>query len=84
MGASPTDVFQSYISLEHRTELVNTWRLAVERSMQWTKIHHEEIRRIDYQRLSSLPISMYLFFSIGLVALSGLLSASRGGGSLST
>lgn len=78
MITKPTDVFQSYISLEHRTELVNTWRLAVERSMQWTKIHHEEIRRIDYQRLSSLPISMYLFFSIGLVALSGLLSASRG------
>lgn len=82
--AKPTDVFQSYISLEHRTELVNTWRRAVERSMQWTKIHHEEIRRIDYQRLSSLPISMYLFFSIGLVALSGLISASRGGGLMST
>lgn len=71
----PVDVFQSYISLEHRTELVNTWRLAVERSMKWTKIHHEEIRRIDYQRLASLPISMYLFFSIGTVALSGILSS---------
>ena len=74
----PVDVFQSYISLEHRTELVNTWRLAVERSMQWTKVQHEELRRIDYQRLSSLPISMYLFFSIGMVALSGILSAGRG------
>lgn len=70
------DVFQSYISLEHRTELVATWRLAVERSMAWTKIHHEEIRRIDYQRLSSLPISMYLFFSIGMVALSGFIRSS--------
>lgn len=70
----PVDVFQSYISLEHRTDLVATWRLAVGRSMEWTKVHHEEVRRIDYQRLSSLPISMYLFFSIGLVALSSVLS----------
>lgn len=68
------DVFQPYISLEHRTELVDTWRSAVSRSMQWTKVHHEEVRRIDYQRLSSLPISMYVFFSIGLVALSSCLS----------
>ena len=68
------DVFQPYISLEHRTELVDTWRSAVTRSMQWTKVHHEEVRRIDYQRLSSLPISMYVFFSIGLVALSSCLS----------
>ena len=70
------DVFQAYISLEHRTELVDTWRLAVTRSMQWTKVRHEEIRRIDYQRLSSLPISMYVFLSLGLVALSGFLSPS--------
>lgn len=68
------DIFQPYISLEHRTELVDTWRLAVTRSMQWTKVHHEEIRRIDYQRLSSLPISMYVFFSLGLVALSSCIS----------
>lgn len=72
----PVDVFQSYISLEHRTELVNTWRRAVERSMQWTKVHHEEVRKIDYQRLSSLPISMYLFFSIGMVCLSGILTST--------
>lgn len=77
MMAKPVDVFQSYISCEHRTELVNTWQLAVERSMKWTKVQHEEIRRIDYQRLSSLPISMFLFFSIGMVALSGLLSVGR-------
>lgn len=75
----PVDVFQSYISLEHRTELVNTWRLAVGRSMKWTKTHHEEIRRIDYQRLASLPISIYLFLSIGMVALSGILSAGGKG-----
>lgn len=68
------DIFQSYISLEHRTELVNTWKLAVERSMKWTKVDHEEIRRNDYQRLSSLPLSMYLFFSVGMLAFSGLLS----------
>lgn len=72
----PVDIFQSYISLERREELVETWRAAVERSMQWTKVHHEEIRRIDYQRLSSLPISMYVFFSIGMVALSGMLSSN--------
>ena len=73
----PVDVFESYISLEHRTDLVENWRRAVERSMKWTKVHHEEVRRIDYQRLASLPISMYLFLSVGLVALSGLLSAGR-------
>lgn len=72
LATKPVDVFQSYISLEHRTELVNTWSMAVERSMKWTKVHHEEVRRIDYQRLSSLPISIYLFCSIGMVALSGL------------
>lgn len=75
--SKPVDVFQSYISCEHRTELVNTWQLAVERSMKWTKIQHEEIRRIDYQRLSSLPISMFCFFSLGMVALSGLLALGR-------
>lgn len=69
-----TDVFQSYISLEHRTELVNTWRRAIERSMKWTKVDHEEIRRIDYQRMSSLPLSIYLFFSVGIFALSEILS----------
>jgi len=71
------DVFQPYISLEHRTELVETWNRAVERSMQWTKVHHEEVKRIDYQRLSSMPISMYLFFSIGILALSSVLSFSN-------
>lgn len=78
MISKPVDVFQSYISCEHRTELVSTWQLAVERSMKWTKIQHEEIRRIDYQRLSSLPISMFCFFSVGMIALSGLLSLGRG------
>lgn len=68
------DVFQSYISLEHRTELVNTWQLAVERSMKWTKVDHEEVRKNDYQRLSSLPLSLYLFFSLGMFACSSLLA----------
>jgi hypothetical protein len=45
--------------------------------MQWTKVHHEEVRKIDYQRLSSVPISMYVFFSIGMVALSGYLTPSQ-------
>lgn len=71
------DVFQSYISLEHRTDLVTTWHQAVERSMNWTKIHHEEVKRIDYMRLSSLPISAYVFFSMGMIALSGILSLGR-------
>lgn len=73
VNLAPVDVFQSYISVEHRIDLVHTWHRAVERSMQWTKIDHEEVRRIDYQRLSSLPISMYLFLSIGMVAFSGLM-----------
>lgn len=68
---------RSYITLEHRTELVSTWRRAVERSMHWTKVHHEEVRKIDYQRLSALPISMYVFFSLGMAALSGFLSSTR-------
>lgn len=64
------EVFQPYISMEHRTDLVSTWHQAVGRSMQWTTGHHEEVRKkIDYQRLKSLPISMYVFLSIGMVAL---------------
>lgn len=31
----PVDVFQSFISVDHRMELVNTWRAAVKRSMNW-------------------------------------------------
>lgn len=77
MAVKPVDIFQPYISLEHRTDLVATWHRAVERSMAWTKIHHEEVRKIDYQRLSSLPISIYLFCSIGMVALSGLMAAAK-------
>lgn len=79
VNLAPVDVFQSYISLEHRVDLVHTWHRAVERSMQWTKIDHEEVRRIDYQRLSSLPISMYLFLSIGMVAFSGFMHYGVGG-----
>lgn len=70
----PVDVFQPYISLEHRTDLVATWHRAVERSMNWTKIHHEEVKRLDYQRLSSLPVSVYLFCSLGMMALSEIFS----------
>lgn len=75
MPIKPVDVFQSYISLEHRTELVNTWRQAVKRSMHWTKVHHEEVRRIDYMRLASLPLSLYIFLSIGVTAASGFFSS---------
>lgn len=70
----PVDVFQSYISLEHRTHLVGTWKRAVERSMNWTKIQHEELKMTDYYRLSSLPISVYLFFTVGMVALSSIVA----------
>lgn len=72
--SSPTTCAVSTITAEQRAELVETWRAAVGRSMEWTKVHHEEIRRADYQRLSSMPVTMYLFFSIGIIALSGLMS----------
>lgn len=71
---TPTTCAISTITPEQRAELVETWRAAVGRSMEWTKVHHEEIRRADYQRLSSMPVTMYLFLSLGMVALSGFLS----------
>ncbi|KAG9509629.1 Glycerol kinase [Fragariocoptes setiger] len=64
------DVFQSQVTDDHRVELVNTWRLAVERSMKWTKVKHEELQKLDYERLASLPMSLYIFGAVGLLALS--------------
>ena len=64
------DICQSRISPEHRGSIVSTWLQAVERSMNWTKVHQEELLMIDHQRLNSLPISLYVMLSLGMIALS--------------
>jgi len=65
-----SDVFTPEADSDNRSERINSWRLAVERSMKWTKIRKQEEKRIDYRRRSTLPIGLYLLSSFGVLLLS--------------
>lgn len=65
-----SDVFKPSIGDEYRDERINSWRLAVERSMKWTKIRTQEEKRVDYRRRSTLPIGLFLVTSFAILSLS--------------
>ncbi|KAI1286055.1 Glycerol kinase 3 [Halotydeus destructor] len=65
-----SESFEPEIDREYRTERVQGWRLAVQRSMKWTKIRKQEEKRVDYRRRSTLPIGLYFLSSFGMLLLS--------------
>jgi glycerol kinase len=69
-----SDVFRTQVDTEYRFDRLNAWRLAIERSMKWTKIKKQEQKRTDYRRRSTLPIGFFLISSFGLLVMSNYLS----------
>lgn len=65
-----SDVFRPHIAEDDRSERINSWRLAIERSMKWTKITTQEEKRFDYRRRSTIPVGVYLLSSFGILVLS--------------
>ncbi|RWS26274.1 glycerol kinase-like protein, partial [Leptotrombidium deliense] len=64
------DVFRSSIVDEKREEMINAWKLAVERSMRWTKIKKQEQQRREYRIRSTLPIGLFMLSSFAILILS--------------
>ena len=69
-----SEVFSSTVKDETRAEMINCWRLAIERCMKWTKIKNLEEKRVDYRRRSTLPVGFYLITSFGILMLSNWFS----------
>lgn len=69
-----SEVFKSTVPEEKRAEMINCWRLAIERCMKWTKIKYLEDKRVDYRRRSTIPVGFYLITSFGILMLSNFIS----------
>lgn len=69
-----SEVFRTTVKDETRAEMINCWRLAIERCMKWTKIKNLEEKRVDYRRRSTLPVGFYLITSFGILMLSNWFS----------
>lgn len=63
-------IFCPAIAEDSRVERIRTWREAVRRCRRWVRVERQERKRIDYLRLSMLPITMYALGSIALCLLS--------------
>ena len=68
------EIFKATLGDEKRAEMINCWRLAIERCMKWTKIKHLEDKRVDYRRRSTIPVGFYLITSFGILMLSNYFS----------
>lgn len=69
-----SEVFRTTVKDETRAEMINCWRLAIERCMKWTKIKNLEEKRVDYRRRSTIPVGFYLITSFGILMLSNWFS----------
>ena len=66
----PLDTQQSTVEADFRGDRINAWRMAIERCMKWTKIKYLEEKRVDYRRMSTIPVGFYLMSSFGILMLS--------------
>ncbi|RWS06624.1 glycerol kinase 3-like protein, partial [Dinothrombium tinctorium] len=64
------DIFKPSISEEKREEMVTAWKLAVERSMRWTKIKKQEQQKREYKMRSTLPIGIFMVSSFAILIIS--------------
>lgn len=64
------DLFKPDLNEEIRLERITTWHAAVNRSLKWIHLEHEEKKKNDYLRLSTLPIAIYLLSTFAITILS--------------
>ena len=64
------DIFRPKMSEQVRQDRINTWRAAVSRSRKWIRVEKQEQKRVEYKRLSSLPVMIFVLMSFGTYILS--------------
>ncbi len=64
------DIFRPYLPDDVRLDRINTWKAAVSRCRKWIRVEKQEQKRVDYKRLSSLPLMMFVLLSFGTHILS--------------
>jgi len=66
------DIFWPTLSESSRIDRINTWRMAVSRSRKWIRVEKQELRKVNYKRLSTLPFMFYVLLSFGTHILSAM------------
>ena len=64
------DIFWPKLDEKTRGDRINTWKMAVNRSRKWIRVEKQELKKINYKRLSSLPFMFYILISFGTHILS--------------
>ena len=59
------DIFWPKLAEHIRTDRINTWKMAVGRSRKWIRVEKQELKKINYKRLSALPFMFYVLMSFG-------------------
>ncbi|KAH9417240.1 hypothetical protein DERP_007237 [Dermatophagoides pteronyssinus] len=65
------DIFRPELDEDQRQERIDNWRAAVRRCRKWIRINEQkEQKRVEYLRLSTLPMTFFIITTIGLCILS--------------
>ncbi|KAH7646837.1 glycerol kinase 3-like protein [Dermatophagoides farinae] len=65
------DLFRPELDEDQRQERIENWRAAVRRSRKWIRINEQkEQKRVEYLRLSTLPMTFFIISTLGLCILS--------------
>lgn len=59
------DIFWPKLDERTRSDRINTWKMAVGRSRKWIRVEKQELKKINYKRLSALPFMFYVLLSFG-------------------
>jgi len=59
------DAFEPTFDEEKRLSRIDTWKMAVGRSRKWIRVEKQEQRKVNYKRLSALPLMLYVLLSFG-------------------
>lgn len=60
------DIFEPKMIAEERVAKIQTWKKAVARSLEWHHEEKQEQRKQNYQRLSTLPLILFVLISFGI------------------
>jgi glycerol kinase len=63
-------IFWPNLDEQLRIDRINTWKMAVNRSRKWIRVEKQELRKVNYKRLSTLPFMFYVLLSFGTHILS--------------
>ncbi|CAG2163165.1 unnamed protein product [Oppiella nova] len=66
------DIFWPQSDEQNRIDRINTWRMAVNRSRKWIRVEKQELKKINYKRLSALPFMFFVLMSFGTHILSAI------------